>query len=171
MQPTASNDVSAGMRTTAFLLPLLLLLTVTANAQSVKAPAGAELVKTITALDAKMFDAYNRCDLKTFGSMLAEKLEFYHDNGGLTSETREGVLEGVQKYICGKVRREVVSLEVYPLNGYGAVETGVHRFTHPGHDDTEGVGEAKFIQLWQFKDGQWLVTRIISYDHHEAGKS
>jgi len=25
--------------------------------------------------------------------------------------------------------------------GYGAVEMGVHRFHHPGHEDTEGVGE------------------------------
>jgi hypothetical protein len=59
---------------------------------------------------------------------------------------------------------------VYPIATYGAVEIGVHRFHHPGHEDTEGVGEAKFIQLWQQKDGAWKLTRVISFDHHGAGK-
>jgi hypothetical protein len=27
------------------------------------------------------------------------------------------------------------------------------------------VGEAKFVQLWQYKDGAWKVSRVISYDH------
>ena len=37
-----------------------------------------------------------------------------------------------------------------PLKGYGAVEIGVHRFHHsspPG----DGVGDAKFVTLWQNK--------------------
>jgi hypothetical protein len=78
------------------------------------------------------------------------------------------LVESVKNNICGKVRRELVagSLEVYPLHGYGALELGVHRFTHPGRDDIEAVGEAKFVQLWQLKDGAWKITRVISYDHH-----
>ena len=28
------------------------------------------------------------------------------------------------------------------------------------------VGEGKFIHLWQYKDGAWKITRVISYDHH-----
>jgi hypothetical protein len=51
---------------------------------------------------------------------------------------------------------------VYPLHGYGAVEIGVHRFHHPGDSD---VGEAKFVMLWQYKDGAWKIPRVISYDH------
>ena len=76
--------------------------------------------------------------------------------------------ESVKKNICGKVYRVLVpeSLEVYPLKGYGAVETGVHRFYHPGRDSTEQVGEARFVQIWQNKDGVWQITRVISYDHH-----
>jgi hypothetical protein len=46
----------------------------------------------------------------------------------------------------------------------------VHRFHHPGHEDTEGVGEGKFIHLWQYKDAAWKITRVISYDHHAAAK-
>jgi len=30
-------------------------------------------------------------------------------------------------------------------------EIGIHRFHHPGHENTESVGEAKFIHLWQNK--------------------
>ena len=58
------------------------------------------------------------------------------------------------------------SLEVYPLKGYGAVEIGVHRFYHPGAPGDGG--EAKVITLWQYKDGAWKVSRVISYDHEAA---
>jgi len=123
-------------------------------------------------LDAEVFDAYNRCDLEKFGSFFTEELEFYHDNGGLTDRTRQSLVESVKKNICGKVRRELVpgTLEVYPLHGYGAVEIGVHRFHHPGRDDVEPVGEGKFVQIWQNKDGKWKITRVISYDHHALAK-
>jgi hypothetical protein len=55
---------------------------------------------------------------------------------------------------------------MYPIGDYGAVEIGVHRFHHPGHETAESVGEAKFNDLWQKKDGTWKVTRVISFDHH-----
>lgn len=51
------------------------------------------------------------------------------------------------------------------MKGCGAVEIGVHRFHHPGAEEREPVGEAKFIHLWQKKDGDWKITRVISYDH------
>ncbi|HZR66691.1 MAG TPA: hypothetical protein VFA85_16235 [Terriglobales bacterium] len=35
-----------------------------------------ELDRTITALDAALFDAYNRCDLEKFGSFIDENIEF-----------------------------------------------------------------------------------------------
>ena len=76
----------------------------------------------------------------------------------------------LKKNICGKVTRELVpgTLQVHHMKGYGAVEMGVHRFNHPGHEDTEPVGEGKFIHLWQSKDGAWKIARVISYDHHAA---
>jgi len=99
------------------------------------------------------------------GSMVADDLEFYHDQTGL-SVGKQSLLDAVKNNICGKVQRELVagSLEVYPLKGYGAVEIGVHRFTHP--NDPQNVGDAKFVQLWQLKDGSWKVTRVISFDHN-----
>jgi len=101
------------------------------------------------------------------GSMVAEDLEFYHDQTGL-SVGRQSLIDGVKNNICGKVQRELVagSLEVYPIKGYGAVEIGVHRFSHPG--DPGNAGEAKFVQLWQLKDGSWKLTRVISFDHNST---
>jgi Domain of unknown function (DUF4440) len=132
-------------------------------------PPSDELYKTIAGLDTVVFDAYNKCDLEKLGSMFADDLEFYHDQTGLALG-RQNLVDAVKKNICGKVRRELVpgSLEVYPLKDYGAVEIGVHRFTHP--DDATNVGEAKFIMLWQLKDAVWKITRVISFDHHPAAK-
>ena len=139
------------------------------NAQT--APAPDALFQRIQSLDTQLFDAYNHCDLEKFGSLLADDLEFYHDKTGLT-RGRQALVEGVKNNICGKVTRELVpgTLEVYPIAGYGAVEIGVHRFHHPGHESDEVVGEARFIHLWQNKDGVWKVTRVISFDHHPLTK-
>jgi ketosteroid isomerase-like protein len=128
--------------------------------------ASTELVKTITGLDAALFDAYNRCDLDTFGALLADDLEFYHDQTGL-GVGKQNTIDAVKNNICGKVRRELVpgTLEVYPIHGFGAVEIGVHRFYHPGQQP-DAPGEAKFVHIWQLKDGVWKLTRVISIDHH-----
>ena len=127
-----------------------------------------DLFKTIQSLDTQLFDAYNRCDLTTFSSLIPEDVEFYHDKTGL-AVGRQALVDGIKNNICGKVTRELVpeSLEVYPIAGYGAVEIGVHRFHH-SHDSE--VGEAKFVQLWQNKDGAWKITRVISFDHQAQKK-
>ena len=131
-----------------------------------------ELFRTIASLDSALFDAFNQCDLEKFGTFFIDDVEFYHDQTGLT-RSRQRLVEDIKKNICGKVRRELVpgTLEVYPLHGYGAVEIGVHRFCDPkkGKCD-EASGVAKFIHLWQNKDGAWKITRVISYDHISRSK-
>src|SRR5205823_11844548 len=143
-------------RPRALLVTVLLVASLLIHAQT--APAADPLFQTIQSLDAQLFDAYNHCDLEKFGSLLADDLDFYHDVGGF-SRSRQATVEAVKNNICGKVTRELVpgTLEVYPIPNYGAVEIGVHRFHHPGHEDTEGVGEAKFILLWQNNNGSWKV--------------
>jgi hypothetical protein len=153
----------AGLRLLLLLVCVAAFFGASANAQL---PATDPLYQTVSGLDTALFDAYNHCDLAKMGSMVAEDLEFYHDRTGL-SVGRQSLIDGVKNNICGKVHRELVgTLEVYPLKGYGAVEIGVHRFTHPG--DASNVGEAKFVQLWQLKDGSWKLTRVISFDHNAA---
>lgn len=153
------------------LLFLGLLALSIAPAQAQPRPSKEEqdaLFKTISDLDTRLFDAYNTCDLETMGSLVTEDLEFYHDQTGL-SVGRQAMVDAVRQNICGKVRRELVpgSLEVYPLKQYGAVEIGSHRFCDSRKHKTcgEDSGDAKFIMLWQQKDGAWKITRIISYDH------
>jgi hypothetical protein len=124
----------------------------------------AELTKAITTLDKELFDAYNTCNIEKLGTLVVDDLEFYHDKTGL-AVGKQVFLDAIKNNICGKVTRQLVpgSLEVYPLHGYGAVEIGTHRFYHPGMEGP--AGEAKFVTLWQYKDGAWKVSRVISYDH------
>jgi ketosteroid isomerase-like protein len=149
-----------------FLLVLLVLSSIPADAQSGAQPD--PLFTTIQSLDAKLFDAYNHCDLATMGAMVSDDLEFYHDQTGL-SVGKAPFLAAIKQNICGKVERTLLpqTLEVYPLKGYGAVEIGIHRFHHPGRPE-DGMGDAKFVTLWQNKDGAWKVTRVISYEHNHG---
>jgi ketosteroid isomerase-like protein len=157
------------------LLPLLVGMAGRAGAQTFLAlpdiKSQEDLDKTMAALDAAFFDAYNKCDLVKFKSFLADDVEFYHDKGGVTLGA-QALTDSVKKNICGRVSRELVvgTLQNHHMEGYGAVQLGVHRFHHPGHDDTEPVGEGRFISLWQYKGGAWKITRAISYDHHLAAK-
>jgi hypothetical protein len=154
-----------------FLVVLVSGAYVPADAQAVQAfdtmKSQEELTRAVTTLDAQLFDAYNTCNLEKFDSFFVDDVEFYHDKGGVTLG-RKALTESVKNNICGKTTRELVAgtLEVYPIHGYGAVEIGVHRFRHPeGSADHGVIGEAKFIHLWQYKDGAWKITRVISYDH------
>jgi len=105
-----------------FALLLGVLLNAPAVAQSVppldKIQNQEELNKAIGALDAALFDAYNKCDLAKFGSFIDENVEFYHDQGGVTLG-RAALVESVKKNICGQVTRELLpnTLQVYPMKG------------------------------------------------------
>src|ERR1700677_611416 len=126
-----------------------------------------ESTQTVAALDAKLFDAYNHCNLETLGSMVSDDLEFYHDQTGLMVG-KAPFLAAIKQNICGKVQRTLLedTLEVYPLKGYGAVEIGIHRFHHPNEPDN--VGDAKFVTIWHDDNGVWKVTRVISYEHNQG---
>lgn len=131
---------------------------------------GSALHDTIATLDHEVFAAYNRCDLETFERFFAPDVEFYHDTGGVTW-TRQDVVDGTRKYICGKVRRELVdgTLRVHPIKGYGALEEGEHRFCPLDGGACQGI--AKFVMVWreggEAGDG-WRMTRILSYGHRAA---
>src|SRR3954452_8619645 len=146
----------------------VLLVSAAAHASAADDGKQTQLFETLAALDAEMFDTYNKCDLQKNRTFFADDLEFYHDKGGLTTGA-DTLVEQLRKNICGKTRRELVpgSLEVHELKGYGAVQMGVHRFFSP-IDAKEPVGEAKFIHIWHHKDGVWKITRVISYDHHSV---
>ena len=149
-----------------FLLPLTFFFSIlSSTGQTSKQPDA--LFETIKSLDAKLFDAYNHCNLETLGSMVSDDLEFYHDQTGLMVG-KAPFLAAIKQNICGKVQRTLLedTLEVYPLKGYGAVEIGIHRFHHPNEPDN--VGDAKFVTIWHDDNGVWKVTRVISYEHNQG---
>lgn len=147
---------------------LLTLLALSLPAILAQTPAAPDaLYQTIAALDTAVFDAYNKCQLEKFAAFLDDDLEFYHDQTGLSRGTKS-TMDALKENICGKVRRDLVpgTLRVFPLNNYGAVESGVHRFCDPKLGKCgAGSGEGRFMHIWQNKNGTWKLTRIISYDH------
>jgi len=129
-----------------------------------------ELYNTIAYLDSAMFDAFNNRDISVLQTFLSEELEFYHDFGGVTNYTQN--IEAFKKTFAGdrKLRRALVSgsMEVHPIKDFGAVQTGVHRFYVMEKGQKEKLSsEAKFVNLWQNKNGVWKITKIISYGHRE----
>ena len=142
-----------------------------ALAQTRQSQPGDPLYQTIVSLDRALFDAYNTCDLDKFSSLLADDVEFYHDVGG-PMRTPAVVVDAVKKNICGKTRRDHVpgTLEVHPMDGFGALQIGVHRFCDISLKRCDGTsgGLGRYAHLWQNRDGVWKITRIYSYDHVPA---
>jgi len=133
-------------------------------------PVSRELYDSIAYLDSIFFNAFNTRNLDKLKGLLSDNLEFYHDLGGVTNYNQN--IDAFKKTFASerRVRRELVksTLEVYPIKDYGAVETGTHRFYATEIGQQEKLSsEAKFVQLWQKKDGAWKITRIISYGHQE----
>jgi Domain of unknown function (DUF4440) len=143
------------------------------------------LYDEIAAADSELFRAANGCDLVKLGSMVDDGLEFYHDKAGLMVG-KQLFLNSVKNNTCGVMIRELVqgSLEVYPVKGFGAIEVGVHRFHHPGHEkEWRGArelgmtrfldpgaaewpaGQAKFLHIWRKEQTGWTLVRVVSYAH------
>ncbi|WP_369976138.1 nuclear transport factor 2 family protein [Xanthomonas bundabergensis] len=125
------------------------------------------LFDTVAALDQRLFGAYNRCDLAAFEHLFVPDVEFYHDTGGVTWD-RKSVVDSTRKWICGKVRRELVdgTLRVYPVKDFGAIEEGEHRFCELASGRCEGI--AKFVMVWRQDQDGWKLTRVLSYGHRAA---
>lgn len=143
------------MRAYACVLVLLLLTGAT------------DLESDIAALDRGMFDAYNRCDMDAFGDYLAANVEFYRDQSGELRGRRE-VRALLDNAGCGLTQRKLVdgSLAVYPIRGYGALETGINEFYRKGDPTQTPIDQSRFVMLWQLDDRGWSLTRAFSYDHH-----
>ena len=59
-----------------------------------------ELFLTLKKNDSLLFDVgFNKCDLSSFEHLISADLEFYHDQGGLTTN-KEDFLNDVRNNIC-----------------------------------------------------------------------
>ena len=123
---------------------------------------------------------FNGCDMSYMEKTVADELKFYHDKGGF--QNKKLFLERTKQNICSNpeqkpIRRVIEnSLEVFPLynNGelYGAIQTGDHQFYTRENNKADVLGgQAKFTTVWTKKDGHWMMSDILSYDHGEPNRT
>jgi ketosteroid isomerase-like protein len=154
----------------------LLLAAAGSSAQTAGPAATKELFNEIAEKDRMLFDAvFNTCDVQALAGLVTDDFEMYHDKGGLVSTSGAQFVENI-KGMCERqktgedyrARRELVegTLEVYPLNNYGAVEVGVHRFYKKIEGQPDKLVEiARFTQVWKKEASGWKLARVVSYDH------
>jgi Domain of unknown function (DUF4440) len=147
-----------------------------AHAQTAGPAPTRQLTDEIKAADLALFSAFfDRCDVDALKGMVTDDLEMFHDKGGRVATSGAEFIKGIEG-TCARqktgedyrARRELItsSLKVYPLNNYGAVETGEHRFYKltPGKPE-ELVEISLFTQVWKKEGSIWKLARVVSYDH------
>lgn len=135
-----------------------------------------ELYDEIAAMDLRLFAAvFDTCDIATLATLVTEDFEFYHDKDGLSSTSGaqfvkaiEGTCERQKTGVDYRARHELVagSMQVYPLNNYGAIQVGKHRFYQllPGEPE-KLVEVSRFTNVWKKDATGWKLSRALSYDH------
>ena len=140
----------------------------TAPAQRVADPLNLAIAK----LDHAVFDAFNKCSdedqREKFGEFFAKDAESYRESGATFG--RKALVADVEKNYCGKQRRVLVdtSLKVYEVEGFGAIETGQHRFC--SMDGKRCGSRSQFTLVWRKDDDGWQITRALGYGQQEQGE-
>lgn len=135
-----------------------------------------EIYDEIAMMDQKLFAAvFDTCDTAALASMVEDDFEFYHDKDGLSSTSGaqfvkaiEGTCERQRTGEDYRARRELVagSMKVYPLNNYGAIQVGEHRFYQLLPGEPEKLVEISlFTSVWKKEAAGWKLARVLSYDH------
>ncbi|MDA6072286.1 nuclear transport factor 2 family protein [Flavobacterium sp. AC] len=128
-----------------------------------------DLLKTeIIKMDSLLFDvAFNQCDVSLFKKIIADDVEFYDDRSGLSTSKPNEIKSLLAK--CDrpeKLTRKLTSCTIDKLGDFGAVQIGEHTFYINGKP--EGTG--RFIHIWERKDHDWKLKRIVSYEHRPIKK-
>ncbi|RPE00013.1 nuclear transport factor 2 family protein [Aureibaculum marinum] len=147
---------------------VLVLMSLSTFAQISKST---ELYLDLKRNDSLIFDSsFNTCNLDLLRTLIHENLEFYHDESGVIYG-KENFIQNTKNGLCKssyKFRRELLeeTLEVFPLkdrqdNLYGAIQKGTHRF----YQDDKRTSIAYFTHLWVYEKNNWLLKRVLSYNH------
>lgn len=157
----------------AFVLTIVVFHTVSAQ----QAPQQ-ELYRTILSKDSLLFNiGFNTCNIRQLETLLSNSYEFYHDIGGKADKQK--FLSDLKNNLCKdpsgfQSRRELLprSTTVYPLYNkgklYGAVQYGEHRFFEQEAGQPEkAASTARFTHLWLLENGDWKLSRALSYDHQD----
>jgi hypothetical protein len=120
----------------------------------------------IVEMDRALFEAFNSRDLQKQETIFARDIEFFHDQGGVS--TYDQLIENTKRLFAQNngLKRTLVpgTLEIYPIKDYGALEVGEHQFCHLENERND-CGTFKFVQVWQKRSDGWKLTRVISYGH------
>ena len=150
------------------ILSISICSTALAQSQTEKKVSFTEkkLFDKVAKLDSSLFAAYNSKNLDLMKTFFTKDLEWYQDNGGLLDY--EKVFSNFQSIFNRDydLKRNLIkeSLEVHPIEGYGAIEIGKHQFKHIENGKLE-IGTFKFVMIWKNDNGNWRISRVISYDH------
>lgn len=147
--------------------------TVTAQSSGSKTSASRQVFEELAVKDSELFDTiFNKCNVERLTELITEDFEFYHDKSGQVAKSGKEFVDSIRN-LCERQRtgldyraRRVLernSLAVYPLNNYGAVQMGVHRFYPLIKGKSNEI--AKFTHLWKKENGEWRLARVLSYDH------
>lgn len=124
------------------------------------------LFDQLARMDQELFEAaFVTCNASQFRAIFTEDAEFYHDKTGASVGEDVRTLKSCPR--DNGVTRTLVpgSLEVYPMQGYGAIQIGRHVFARKGEPGSE---EAKFVHLWKQEKGVWRLARVLSFDHRQS---
>jgi hypothetical protein len=139
----------------------LALLPICAGAQ--ESPRSSALYEELARMDQTLFEvAFVHCDAARFQALFTDDAEFYHDRTGASFGAAARTLKSCPRE--QGVTRTLVpgSLEVYPMQGYGAIQKGRHLFARAGEPGAEA---AQFVHLWKREGSGWKLARVLSYDH------
>ena len=124
------------------------------------------LFEDLARMDKELFDAaFASCNTAQFRAIFTDDAEFYHDRTGVSVGEAVRTLKSCPRE--NGVTRTLVpgSLEVYPMQGYGAIQIGRHVFARKGEPGSE---TAKFVHLWKQESGVWRLARVLSFDHRPS---
>ena len=141
----------------------ILFLNREANSQKIGESTTDNMKAAILQMDGLLYDvAFNQCDAALFKKIIAEDVEFYDDRFGLNKPEGKQIKSLIEKFdTTEKLTRKLVSCTIDKLGDFGAVQTGEHTFFVNGVPKSTG----KFVHLWEQKDKDWKLKRIVSYEH------
>ena len=151
------------------LILFMLFLSREAKAQTNSEILKMDVLKTeIMKMDSLLFDvSFNQCDAALFKKIIADDIEFYDDRSGLNTSKGNEIKSLLDK--CGrseKLTRKLNSCTIDKLGDFGAVQIGEHTF----YVDGKASGTGKFVHIWERKDKDWVLKRIVSYEHRAIKK-
>lgn len=165
MPPNNSMRQSSRVGTRIRIIGALIAASATASFAQDAARSG-PLFEELARMDRELFEAaFVTCDASKFRALFTDDAEFYHDRTGASVGEAARTLKSCPR--DNGVTRTLVpgSLEVYPMQGYGAIQIGRHVFARKGEPGSE---IAKFVHLWKRENGVWRLARVLSFDHRPS---